>query len=130
MAGRPHRSNRNSRYANHHDHGGEDDNQRDQLPRPSTVRTTLHGFGNPPAANPPPQPQGTKYHYEALKKARFPTFERGSDPEAAHKWLKEMETNLRLMEVPNNLHVEVVTPFLVGESTKWWEAVSSPMAQT
>ncbi|XP_073022270.1 uncharacterized protein [Primulina eburnea] len=140
MADRPPRANRNPRYANTHNPNGGGDDQPNQRPGglsredlmaiATVVATTLHGLGNPPLANPPPQPQGTKYHYEALKKARVPTFEGGPDPETAQKWLKEMETNLRLMEVPQDTRVEVSIPFLVGEATKWWEGVSPPMAQT
>ncbi|XP_073133524.1 uncharacterized protein [Henckelia pumila] len=141
MAGRTPRNNRNPRYANPRGSEEEGEDQRNHHPRrlsredlmaiATVLETTLHGLGNAPGANPPPPPppQGTKYHYEALKKARVPNFKGGSDPETAQKWMKEMETNSRLMEVPHDISVEVSTPFLTGEAAKWWEGVSPPMAQ-
>ncbi|XP_073153550.1 uncharacterized protein [Henckelia pumila] len=96
------------------------------------VANTLQGLGNPPAnGNPSPQAvqqvQGVKYHYESLSKNRAQTFKGDPDPEVGQNWLKHIETQLRLLEIPDEFKVDVVTPFLEEKAAKWWEAVSPPM---
>ncbi|XP_073130856.1 uncharacterized protein [Henckelia pumila] len=93
------------------------------------VATTLQGIVgvNQPPPPPPPAQQGTKYHYESLRKNKAPTFDRSSDPEVGQNWLKNMETQLRLLEIPEGVKVNVVTPFLEDKSRKWWEAIFPAM---
>ncbi|XP_075504504.1 uncharacterized protein LOC142541946 [Primulina tabacum] len=92
------------------------------------VAATLQGFVNPlaNAIQPPqePQPRGIKYNYESLRRNRVPTFDGNPDPEVSHNLLKNVETQLHLLEIPEELRVEVVTPFLEYRARKWWETVS------
>ncbi|XP_073273305.1 uncharacterized protein [Primulina huaijiensis] len=97
------------------------------------VAATLQGIVNPlaNAIQPPPelQPRGIKYHYESLRKNRVPTFDGNPDPEVSHNWLKNVESQLYLLEVPEELRVEVVTPFLEDRAMKWWETVAPSLAE-
>ncbi|XP_075486362.1 uncharacterized protein LOC142525966 [Primulina tabacum] len=141
MAGRPPRNNRNPRYANHHNDNNEDPNaggnppprvglsQVDLMAIATIVATTLQGLGNPNANQPPPPPppNGIKFHYESLQKNRCPIFRGDADPEIGQSWLKSIETQLRLLEVPEVLKVDVIVPFLEDKAAKWWEAVSPAM---
>ncbi|XP_073281980.1 uncharacterized protein [Primulina huaijiensis] len=144
MAGRPPRNNRNPRYANNRDDYNEDPNtggnppprvglsQADLMAIATIVATTLQGLGNPNANQPPPPPppNGVKFHYESLRKNRCPIFRGDADPEVGQSWLKSVETQLRLLEVPEALKVDVIVPFLEDKAAKWWEAVSPAMTAT
>ncbi|XP_073019342.1 uncharacterized protein [Primulina eburnea] len=97
------------------------------------VAATLQGIVNPlaNAIQPPPEPhpRGIKYHYESLRRNRVPTFDGNPDPEVSHNWLKNVESQLHLLEVPEELRVEVVAPFLEDRARKWWETVSPSLAE-
>ncbi|XP_075499246.1 uncharacterized protein LOC142537630 [Primulina tabacum] len=97
------------------------------------VAATLKGFVNPLAnAIQPPQepiPRGIKYHYESLRRNRVPTFDGNPDPEVSYNRLKNVETQLHLLEIPEELRVEVVTPFLEDRVRKWWATVSPFLAE-
>ncbi|XP_073020904.1 uncharacterized protein [Primulina eburnea] len=139
MAGRPPRQNRNPRYANNNNNNTNEEgngpppqfslNQADLMAIATIVATTLQGLVNPNAnQQPPPPPQhGVKFHYESLRKNRCPTFSGAADPEVSQSWLKSVETQLRLLEVPDALKVNVIVPFLEDKVAKWWEAVSPAM---
>ncbi|XP_073046258.1 uncharacterized protein [Primulina eburnea] len=139
MAGRPPRNNRNARDANQNDNPPPPPpprvnlSQEDMMAIATIVAATLQGFVNPlaNAIQPPqePQPRGIKYHYESLRRNRVPTFDGNPDPEVSHNWLKNVETQLHLLEIPEELKVEVVTPFLEDRARKWWETVSLPLAE-
>ncbi|XP_075478971.1 uncharacterized protein LOC142519836 [Primulina tabacum] len=143
MAGRPPRQNHNPRYANT-DREGRQENVQENGPPPAVnlsradlmaiatiVATTLQGLGNPNANQPPPPPpNGIKFHYESLRKNRCPIFRGDADPEVGQSWLKSVETQLRLLEVPEALKVDVIVPFLEDRAAKWWEAVSPAMTAT
>ncbi|XP_073051303.1 uncharacterized protein [Primulina eburnea] len=122
MDGRPVRNNRNPRYGNHNNNHDEDAQQQ-QPPQPSPAV----GLSQPPP--PPPAQNGTKQHYEALRRARVPNFDGSTDPEVGQNWMKEVENHLRLLEVPQRIRVEVITPFLVDKDAKWWEGVSPAMLE-
>ena len=62
---------------------------------------------------------GLKNHFESLRKARAPNFEGGSDPEKAKKWIGELETDFRMLEVPEEFKAELASSFLTGEGEKW-----------
>ncbi|XP_075515917.1 uncharacterized protein LOC142550728 [Primulina tabacum] len=143
MAGRPPRDNCNPWYANNRNDNNEDPNsngnppprvglsQVDLMAIATIVATTLQGLGNPNANQPPPPPpNGVKFHYESLRKSRCPTFRWDADPEVGQSWLKSVETQLRLLEVPETLKVDVIVPFLEDRPAKWWEAVSPAMTAT
>ncbi|XP_075481150.1 uncharacterized protein LOC142521861 [Primulina tabacum] len=51
------------------------------------------------------------------------------DPEVSHNWLKNVETQLQLLEIPEELRVGIVTPFLENRARKWWETVSPSLAE-
>ncbi|XP_073033755.1 uncharacterized protein [Primulina eburnea] len=141
MAGRPPRQNRNPRYANINREGGQENeqgngpppavnlSQADLMAIATIVATTLQGLGNSNANQPPPPPppNGIKFHYESLRKNRCPTFSGAADPEVSQSWLKSVETQLRLLEVPDALKVDVIVPFLEDRAGKWWEAISPAM---
>ncbi|XP_073152839.1 uncharacterized protein [Henckelia pumila] len=144
MDERPLRNNRNPRYRNRNNNNegnpppppppppGLGLNQADLMAIASIVATTIQGLGNPSAnGNPPPQAvqqvQGVKYHYESLRKNLAQTFKGDPDPEVGQNWLKNIQTQLRLLEIPDKFKVDVVTPFLEEKAAKWWEAVSPPM---
>ncbi|XP_073298523.1 uncharacterized protein [Primulina huaijiensis] len=97
------------------------------------VAATLQGIVNPiaNAIQPPSEPQlrGIRYHYESLRKNRVPTFDGNPDPEVSHNWLKNVEAQLHLLEVPEELRVEVVTLFLEDRARKWWETVLPSLAE-
>ncbi|XP_073035166.1 uncharacterized protein [Primulina eburnea] len=126
MAGKPPRQNRNPRYANNNDNNNNNANEEGN---PRSWLTTLQGLVNPNAnQSPPPPPQhGVKFHYESLRKNRCPTFSGAADPEVSQSWLKSVENQLRLLEVPDALKVDVIVPFLEDKAAKWWEAVSPAM---
>ncbi|XP_073277640.1 uncharacterized protein [Primulina huaijiensis] len=96
------------------------------------VATTLQGLVNPNAnLQPPPPPSNwINFHYESLRKNRCPTFKGDADPEVGQSWLKSIETQLRLLEVPEALKVDVIVPFLEDKAGKWWEAISPAMTAT
>ncbi|XP_075473979.1 uncharacterized protein LOC142505039 [Primulina tabacum] len=141
MAGRPPRQNRNPRYANNNGNNNNNANEEGNAPPPQfnlnqadlmaiakIVATTLQGLVNQNANQPPPPPQhGVKFHYESLRKNRCPTFSGAADPEVSQNWLKSVETQLRLLEVPDALKLDVIVPFLEDKAAKWWEAVSPAM---
>ncbi|XP_073152828.1 uncharacterized protein [Henckelia pumila] len=54
-------------------------------------------------------------------------FKGDADPEVEPNWMKKMEDQLRLLEIPESLKVEVTIPFLEDKARKWWEAVSPAM---
>ncbi|XP_073041820.1 uncharacterized protein [Primulina eburnea] len=91
----------------------------------ATLKAQLANAIQPPQE---PQPRGIKYHYESLRRNRVPTFDGNPDLEVSHNWLKNMETQLHLLEIPEELRVEVVTPFLEDRARKWWETVSPSLA--
>ncbi|XP_075481076.1 uncharacterized protein LOC142521770 [Primulina tabacum] len=143
MAGRPPRNNRNPRYANvNNRNNNEEDPNADGNPPPrvglsqvdlmaiaTIVATTIQGLGNPNGngnqqPQPPPAQNGIKYHYESLRKNRCPVFKGDADPESSQSWLKSVETQLRLLEIPEALKVEVIVPFSEDKASKWWEIVS------
>ncbi|XP_073314731.1 uncharacterized protein [Primulina huaijiensis] len=64
-----------------------------------------------------------------VQKNRVPTFDGNPDPEVSHNWLKNVESQLHLLEVPEGLKEEVVTPFLDDRARKWWETVSPSLAE-
>ncbi|XP_073298468.1 uncharacterized protein [Primulina huaijiensis] len=51
------------------------------------------------------------------------------DEEVRDGELKNVETQLHPLEVPEGLRVEVVTPFLEDRARKWWETVSPSLAE-
>lgn len=55
-----------------------------------------------------------------MKKARIPNFEGGSDPDIAEKWLKEVQNNFELIQIPEEMKAQVIKPFLTGEADEWW----------
>ncbi|XP_075486444.1 uncharacterized protein LOC142526055 [Primulina tabacum] len=90
---------------------------------------TIQGLGNPNGngnqqPQPPPAQNGIKYHYESLRKNRCPVFKGDANPKSSQNWLKSVETQLRLLEIPEALKVEVIVPFLEDKASKWWETVS------
>ncbi|XP_075479266.1 uncharacterized protein LOC142520152 [Primulina tabacum] len=137
MAGRPPRQNRNPRYANNNNanEGGNGPphgfslNQADLMAIATIVATTLEGLVNPNANQPPPPPpqHGVKFHYESLRKNRYPTLSGAAGPEVSQSWLKSVETRLRLLEVLEALKADVIVPFLEDKAGKWWEAISPAM---
>ncbi|XP_075490968.1 uncharacterized protein LOC142529339 [Primulina tabacum] len=93
MDGRPVRNNRNPRYNNRND-----EEAQQQPPQ------------QPPTPPPPPPAQnGTKQHYEALRRVRVPNFDGSSDPEVGQNWMKEVENHLRLLEQQT-----MINPVTVG----------------
>ncbi|XP_073024377.1 uncharacterized protein [Primulina eburnea] len=145
MAERPYRSNRNPRYANRNNDCNNNNNEdtppaarvglsrEDLMAIATIVATTIQGMSHvntninqPP---PPPPPNGIKHHYESLRRNRVPTFDGNPDPEVGQGWLKNIETQLQLLEVPNELKVTVVTPFLEEKTAKWWETISANMTE-
>lgn len=82
----------------------------------------------PPPPPPPPPPQNEiKYHYESLRRKQVPTFNDNTDPETSHNWLKQIETQLQLLEVPEELKMNVITSFLEDKASKWLETISPTM---
>ncbi|KZV31898.1 hypothetical protein F511_42024 [Dorcoceras hygrometricum] len=95
------------------------------------VARTLQGLVNPNNNNQspplPPPLRGTKFYYESLRKNKAPTFDGSYDPEVAQTCMKNIETQLQLLEVPDAFKVDVVTPLLDSKAGKWWEAVEPTM---
>ncbi|XP_073270134.1 uncharacterized protein [Primulina huaijiensis] len=117
MAGRPPINNCNPRRANQDDEEnlpppppGVNLSQGDMMPIATIVAATLQGILNPNANNaiqqpPEPQPRGIKYHYESLRRNRVPTYDGIPDPKVGHNWLKNVESQLHLLEVPEELKI-------------------------
>ncbi|KZV18668.1 hypothetical protein F511_40253 [Dorcoceras hygrometricum] len=75
------------------------------------VATMLQGLVGPnhnQAPPPPPPTRGTKFYYESLRKNKAPTFDGSHDPEVAQTWMKNIETQLRLLEIPDAVKVDVI----------------------
>ncbi|XP_075489577.1 uncharacterized protein LOC142528414 [Primulina tabacum] len=103
MAGRPPRQNRNPRYAN-------------------ADREERQENGPPPAVN------LSRADLMAIATIVAKTLQGGdADPEVGQNWLKSVETQLKLLEIPEALKVDVIVPFLEDRAAKWWEAVSPAM---
>ncbi|XP_073273246.1 uncharacterized protein [Primulina huaijiensis] len=47
----------------------------------------------------------------------------------SYNWLKNVQSQLHLLEVSGGLKVEIVTPFLEDRARKWWETVSPSLAE-
>ncbi|XP_075500155.1 uncharacterized protein LOC142538742 [Primulina tabacum] len=139
MACIPHRHNQNPRGVNQNENKNPQSPPRVNLSREdmmtiaTIVAATLQGMVNPIAnaiqPSPEPQPRGIKYYYESLRKNRVPTFDGNPDPEVSHNWLKNVEAQLHLLEVPEGLRVEFVTPFLEDRAQKCWETVSPSLSE-
>ncbi|XP_075499417.1 uncharacterized protein LOC142537811 [Primulina tabacum] len=112
MAGRPPRQNRNPRYANA-DREERQENRQENGPPPAVnlSRADLMAIATIVAAT----LQGC------------PIFRGDADPEVGQSWLKSVETQLRLLEVPEALKVDVIVPFLEDRAAKWWESVLPAM---
>lgn len=104
-------NNRNPRYRNRIANQNHEENVEPPVLSPAdimaiatVVATTLQELINPNANQPPPPPppaqNGTKFHFESLRRARVPNFDGNSDPEVGQNWMKEVENHLRLLEVP------------------------------
>ncbi|XP_073300244.1 uncharacterized protein [Primulina huaijiensis] len=145
MEGRHVRNNRNPRYGNRNNNNNRNNDDAKQPPPAvglsqtdlmaivTIVATTLQGFVNPNANQPPPPPPAqneTKQHYEYLQRARVPNFDGSFDPEVGQNWMKEVENHLRLLEVPQEIKIDVITSFLVDKASKWWDGVSLTMLGT
>ncbi|KAL0409461.1 UNVERIFIED_CONTAM: hypothetical protein Sradi_1880500 [Sesamum radiatum] len=145
MTGRPRRTTQNPRYTAPFDNYHEEPplqppppphanyqglRQEDLVAIATMVAQAITQTQNQQQAQAPPElpaTLGTKTHYEALRRAHVPTFDGTHDPEVVQAWLKQMEDNFELMEVPIEIRPRVVVPFLVGEAAKWWEGVSPVM---
>lgn len=107
-------------------------NQTDLMAIATIVATTMQGMVNPAATVNQPQTENQhrriKYDYESLRKNRAPVFKGDSSPEAGKSWLKGIETQLQLLEMPNEFKISVVTPFLEDKAAKWWETVSPALS--
>ncbi|XP_073049027.1 uncharacterized protein [Primulina eburnea] len=114
MAGRPPRQNRNPRYANNNINN-------------SNNNTNEEGNGPPPQFNLNQADVMAIATIVATTLQGCPTFSGAADPEVSQSWLKSVETQLRLLEVPDALKVDVIVPFLEDKAAKWWEAVSPAM---
>ncbi|XP_073152763.1 uncharacterized protein [Henckelia pumila] len=131
MAGRHPRTCNNNHGDNANPPPGINLSREDLAAIAAIVATTLQGMentngnGNPPP--PPPAQNGVKFHYESLRKNRTEMFKGDADPEVGRNWMKKMEDQLRLLEFPEALKVEVTIPFLEDKARKWWEAVSPAM---
>ncbi|XP_073291056.1 uncharacterized protein [Primulina huaijiensis] len=105
MAGRPPIQNHNPRYANTDREGRQEDGQ---------------GNGPPPTVN--------LSRADLMAIATIVATTLGdADPEVNQSWLKSVETQHRLLEVPEALRVDVTVPFLEDRAGKWWEAISPAM---
>ncbi|XP_042465919.1 uncharacterized protein LOC122048416 [Zingiber officinale] len=140
MANRPVRNNRNPNCVNRNNNEDANSPPRVSLSREdlmaitTIVATTLQGLATSSAnQNPNPLPEvqlrGIKYYYESLRKNRAPMFDGNPDPEVGQNWLKNIEAQLRLLEIPEVFKVDVVTPFLEDKACKWWEIISPTMTK-
>ncbi|XP_073137800.1 uncharacterized protein [Henckelia pumila] len=132
MVGEPPRTRNNNRGDNANPPPGISLSREDLAAIATIVATTLQGMGNTNGNDdsngnpPPPSPaqNGVKFHYESLRKNQTEMFKGDADPEMGRNWMKKMEDQLRLLEVPEALKVEVTIPFLEDKARKWWEAIS------
>lgn len=53
-------------------------------------------------------------------KVHFPTFGGSHDLDVAEGWLDKVETNFRLLQVPEEIKVDLILPFLIGDASHWW----------
>lgn len=86
---------------------------------------------NQTAQAPTPQQQepqmGPRFYFGEMKRARVPTFEGHSDPDAAEKWLDEIENCFELIQVLDDMKAQVIRPFLIGEANQWWKTNLQPL---
>ena len=63
-----------------------------------------------------------------MKKVQVPTFDGSPNPDKTEKWLGEVETKFKLLQVPEEVKHEIITPFLVEDVEKWWSTVKPTIA--
>ena len=57
------------------------------------------------------------------------TFDGSPNLDKVEKWLGEVETNFKLLQVPEEVKHEIITSFLVEDAEKWWSTVEPTIAQ-
>ncbi|KAL3534613.1 hypothetical protein ACH5RR_003074 [Cinchona calisaya] len=55
--------------------------------------------------------------------ANAPNFEGGPDPNVALNWIAQMETKFKPLRFPEDVKVQVVIPFLIGDAKNWWRSM-------
>ncbi|KAL3513057.1 hypothetical protein ACH5RR_025774 [Cinchona calisaya] len=61
------------------------------------------------------QEQTQSSYFDKLYRANAPNFEGGPDPDVALNWIAQMETKFKALRFPEDVTVQVVIPFLVGD---------------
>ncbi|KAL3497854.1 hypothetical protein ACH5RR_040586 [Cinchona calisaya] len=62
-------------------------------------------------------------YFDKLYRANAPNFEDGPDPDVALNWIVQMETKFMALRFPEDVKVQVVIPFLVGNAENWWRSM-------
>lgn len=61
-------------------------------------------------------------YFERLKKAHIPIFHEILDPEQAEKWISELESNFKVLEILEEVKAMVAKPFFVSKVEKWYKS--------
>ncbi|KAL3516605.1 hypothetical protein ACH5RR_023507 [Cinchona calisaya] len=69
------------------------------------------------------QEQTQSSYFDKLYRANAPNFEGGPDPDVALNWIAQMETKFKALRFPEDVKVQVVIPFLVGNAENWWRSM-------
>lgn len=101
--------------------GNGQENQLPQVVLPQELTDALtviaQGFAQQHQPPPPPPPQhNIRFFYGEMRKMRVLEFGGCTDPEEAQHWLAEVEKCFRLVQVPEEIKVDVVTPLLCGKA--------------
>ncbi|KAL3510600.1 hypothetical protein ACH5RR_030001 [Cinchona calisaya] len=69
------------------------------------------------------QEQTQSSYFEKLYRANAPNFEGRLDPDVALNWIAQMETKFKALRFPEDVKVQVVILFLVGDAENWWRSI-------
>ncbi|KAL3500329.1 hypothetical protein ACH5RR_039422 [Cinchona calisaya] len=82
---------------------------------PRAQETTFNAETAPTSS----QEQTQSSYFDKLYRANAPYIEGGPDPDVALNWIAQTETKFKVLRFPENVKVQVVIPFLVGDAENW-----------
>ncbi|KAL3528015.1 hypothetical protein ACH5RR_012671 [Cinchona calisaya] len=68
------------------------------------------------------QEQTQSSYFDKPYRANALKFDGGPDLDVALNWIAQMETKFKALRFPDNVKVQVVIPFLVGDAENWWRS--------
>ncbi|KAL3513670.1 hypothetical protein ACH5RR_026387 [Cinchona calisaya] len=69
------------------------------------------------------QEQTQNSYFDKLYRANAPNFEGGLDPGVVLNWITQMETKFKALRFLEDVKVQIVIPFLVGDVENLWKSM-------